>query len=312
LCNQVKWNGTTTVTLSYDVENRVSGISYAGGGSNSFTYNGLNLRTGKVDSGGTKSYVTDGISPASAVLKDGAAVYTPGISERRGSTSSFYHADSLGSTRNITGSTQTSTDTHQTDAFGNSLSRTGTNPTPFLFAGQHQYQADSQSGLMLLGNRYYDAEAGRFLSKDLIKDGDNWYAYCQNNPLSRVDFSGNEWRWVTGLKIWIGSWFRQPKPPPLPSLPPQVAPPTLMPHIPAPPLPYGPGSTGPIHEPILPVDQTRYPRPPSSFGGRIGSGGSLGGIVVVAQGTGVLADGMREVIRYRKNIERYMDAEGDW
>jgi len=186
-CNQVKWNGTTTVTLSYDVENRVSGIAYAGGATNSFTYNGLNLRTGKVDSAGTKSYVTDGVSPASPVLKDGAAVYTPGISERRGATSSFYHADALGSTRNITGATQTSTDTMQTDAFGNTLARTGTNPTPFLFAGQHQYQADSQSGLMLLGNRYYDAEAGRFLSKDPIKDGDNWYAYCDNNPLAWTD-----------------------------------------------------------------------------------------------------------------------------
>ncbi|MDZ4751110.1 MAG: RHS repeat-associated core domain-containing protein [Flavobacteriales bacterium] len=122
--------------------------------------------------------------------KNRSPVYTPGISERRGAISSFYHADGLGSTRNITGSTQTSTDTMQTDAFGNSLSRTGTNPTPFLFAGQHQYQADSQSSLMLLGNRYYDAEAGRFLSKDPIKDGDNWYAYCRNNPLNGVDPEG--------------------------------------------------------------------------------------------------------------------------
>lgn len=78
----------------------------------------------------------------------------------------------------------------QTDAFGNSLSRTGTNPTPFLFAGQWQYQADSQSGLMLLGNRYYDAEAGRFISKDPIKAGDNWYAYCNNNPLKSIDPKG--------------------------------------------------------------------------------------------------------------------------
>jgi len=124
--------------------------------------------------------------------KNRSPVYTPGISERRGSTSSFYHADSLGSTRNITGSTQTSTDTMLTDAFGNSLSRTGTNPTPFLFAGEHQYQADSQSGLMLLGNRYYDPEAGRFISKDPIKDGDNWYAYCENNPLKYVDPMGLE------------------------------------------------------------------------------------------------------------------------
>jgi RHS repeat-associated protein len=77
-----------------------------------------------------------------------------------------------------------------TDAFGNTVSRTGTNPTPFGFAGQWQYQADTDSGLMLLGNRYYDSEAGRFISKDPIKDGDNWYAYCGNNPLAWVDPEG--------------------------------------------------------------------------------------------------------------------------
>ena len=41
-----------------------------------------------------------------------SAVYTPGLSERRGSASKFYHADALGCTRGITDSTQTVTDSH--------------------------------------------------------------------------------------------------------------------------------------------------------------------------------------------------------
>lgn len=28
---------------------------------------------------------------------------------------------------------------------------------------------------------------GRFLTPDPIKDGGNWYAYCDNNPLGSVD-----------------------------------------------------------------------------------------------------------------------------
>ena len=72
-------------------------------------------------------------------------------------------------------------------AFGNVVSRSGSTPTPFGFAGAHQYQTDGDSGLQLLGNRYYDPSTGRFISSDSAKAGRNWYAYCGNNPLSKVD-----------------------------------------------------------------------------------------------------------------------------
>jgi RHS repeat-associated protein len=165
-------------------------MTYTGGGSNSFQYNGLNLRTRKVDSAGTFHYVTDGVTPGSDVLKDGAAVYTPGVSERRGTTSKYFQGDHLGSTRAITNSSQTQTDTWIYDAFGRVMNRTGTSVAPFQFAGDWQYQSDADSGLMLLGHRYYDSETGRFISVDPIGDGDNWYAYCDNNPLINVDSLG--------------------------------------------------------------------------------------------------------------------------
>ena len=56
------------------------------------------------------------------------------------------------------------------------------------------------SGLKLLGHRYYDSRTGRFISQDPAGDGDNWYAYCGNDPMNGVDPSGltpdpnpNEW-----------------------------------------------------------------------------------------------------------------------
>ena len=188
--------GTSVTSISYDYENRVVGISYPGGASNSFAYNGDDLRMQKVDSAGTANYLCDGTSPASAVLTDSSAVYTPGLSERRGSTSKFYHGDNLGSTRGITNSSQTVTDTLLYDAFGNTISRTGTTPTPFGFVGKGQYQTDNDSGLMLLGERYYDASVGRFISSDPAKAGDNWYAYCENNPLTRTDPQGLDDLWT--------------------------------------------------------------------------------------------------------------------
>jgi uncharacterized protein RhaS with RHS repeats len=47
---------------------------------------------------------------------------------------------------------------------------------------------------LLLGHRYYDPSVGRFLSRDPIGDGRNWYTYTENSPVSNVDYTG---LWVT-------------------------------------------------------------------------------------------------------------------
>src|SRR5205814_9160067 len=78
------------------------------------------------------------------------------ISERAGATSRFCHGDQLGSTRGITGSTQTITDSRETEAFGLTVASSGSTATPFFFVGGQGYQSDAASGLMLLGARYYD------------------------------------------------------------------------------------------------------------------------------------------------------------
>ena len=160
----------------------------------------MGLRVQKTDSGGTTNYATDGASPASPVLADTNATYTPGLSERRGSTSKFYHSDALGSTRGITNSSQTATDGLLFDAFGMSVSRTGTTPTPFGFVGAAQYQTDPDSGLQLLGHRSYDASIGRFISSDPAHAGMNWYDYCENNPTRGIDPLGKDL--VSAAILW--------------------------------------------------------------------------------------------------------------
>jgi RHS repeat-associated protein len=75
------------------------------------------------------------------------------------------------------------------DAFGAELSATGTWKGPFGYAGGFGYQEDS-SGLKLLGHRYYDSTTGRFLSRDKIKDGRNWYVYSGNQPATQTDPDG--------------------------------------------------------------------------------------------------------------------------
>ena len=205
------------------------GITYPSSATNTFGYNGLGLRVSKSDSSGALAYVCDGTRVASAVLKDGASVYTPGLSERRGTASKFLHSDALGTTRGVTDSTQAAADSLLFDAFGQVVSRTGTTPTPFGFVGASQYQTDKDSGLLLLGHRYYDPSIGRFLSQDPIQDGDNWYKYADNNPLTKIDPKGQfAWLLVAAVCIIViavtngDGRHSQPPPPPTPSAPPDV------------------------------------------------------------------------------------------
>ena len=50
---------------------------------------------------------------------------------------------------------------------------------------------DDESDLIYMRARYYEPGVGRFLSEDPAMDGKNWFAYCSNNPVIAVDFSGN-------------------------------------------------------------------------------------------------------------------------
>ncbi len=64
--------------------------------------------------------------------------------------------------------------------------------SPVGFGGQHGYYTDPETGLSLLTHRYYDAGAGRFVSRDPIgyKGGINLYGFAGNNPVNESDPSG--------------------------------------------------------------------------------------------------------------------------
>jgi uncharacterized protein RhaS with RHS repeats len=54
---------------------------------------------------------------------------------------------------------------------------------------------------MLLGHRYYDSGTGRFLTRDPIQDGRNWYTYAENNPTRYTDPEGYEYHDPTRVKV---------------------------------------------------------------------------------------------------------------
>ena len=179
-------NNGSTRYFAYDYEGRMTGVS--GAYSASYTYNGLDTRVSKTENSVSNTYSRDGVGVTSPVLNDGDAAYTPGVSERRSSTTTFMHSG-LKNAEAQTGTGQTIGQSRTYDAFGNATASSGTWKGPFGYAGEFGYQEDA-TGLKLLGHRYYDPSLGRFLTRDPIQDGRNWYAYCENNPVASIDPGG--------------------------------------------------------------------------------------------------------------------------
>src|SRR5947208_2397070 len=82
---------------------------------------------------------TDDGGNTTAVYTNEPEPYGRLISQRRGNDTSYYHFDTLGSTRGLTNSSQVVTDTNIHDAWGVNVASSGTTVTPFRFIGEHGY-----------------------------------------------------------------------------------------------------------------------------------------------------------------------------
>ena len=105
----------------------------------------------------------------------------------------FYHADGLGSIRQLTNETGEVTDTYRYTAFGEMIEHVGTDPNPYLFAGE---SADPTGQFGYHRARWYDLATGRFLSKDPFEgfidqpESLHRYNYASHNPVNVTDPSG--------------------------------------------------------------------------------------------------------------------------
>ena len=93
--------------------------------------------------------------------------------------------------------------------WGGKVSVWGSNTTlrtlnPFRYRG---YLYDEETGFYFCQTRYYDPDTGRWINADSILDNRtansiNLFAYCGNNPVNRVDPTGDAWwHWAIGAAI---------------------------------------------------------------------------------------------------------------
>ena len=108
----------------------------------------------------------------------------------------------------ILDSNNTSVVEYRYDAWGKLLSITGSmadslgRDNPFRF---RSYVWDDDAELYYLENRYYSPLYMRFLNPDVIVSNThdirsaNAFLYCSNNPVKRIDVSGNLWNAIVGF-----------------------------------------------------------------------------------------------------------------
>ncbi|MBI4979481.1 MAG: fibronectin type III domain-containing protein [Spirochaetes bacterium] len=175
---------------------------------NEFTYSALLQRMKKVDSSGTNYYLYDGDN-ISYVYADAALtqvkqrfIHGPGIDApiaveinektypaarstlAKQYVKRYYHlSDAQNNVTYLTDDRQNIVQKYTYTAFG-TPSITGEDLNIYTYTGR---EYDRDAGLYYYRSRHYMPNLGRFDRSDDMRSGDNWYAYCGNNPLKYTD-----------------------------------------------------------------------------------------------------------------------------
>lgn len=186
-------------TYSYDPTGKL--IAYFDGSNHvTFEYDGHGNRISKTVNGKSTYFINDPIAPLSRVLmeKDDQGQWTKKyiygnsrVAQKGASGSDYFLYNHPGKSVSCLAHAN-GTQTHlQYGSFGNS--RNPSYETPYGFNGE---EADPETGLIYLRNRYYDPEIGRFISPDYVLGSLqnpqtlNPYVFVLNNPLTFVDPTG--------------------------------------------------------------------------------------------------------------------------
>jgi len=79
------------------------------------------------------------------------------------------------------------------DAWGNVRLGVSTGDPKGRYCANIGHKQDDESGLIYMRARYYEPTSGRFVSQDPGMQGVNWFTYCGNDPVNRVDTTGMFW-----------------------------------------------------------------------------------------------------------------------
>lgn len=187
---QTKVDSTGTTTYTWDYENRLSSVTLPGsGGTVTFKYDPFGRRIYKSLSSGTSIFAYDADNLVEETNSSGTVVarYSQGLNideplaMLRSGTTSYYHADGLGSVTSLTSAAGAVAQTYSFDSFGKQTASSGSLTNPFQYTGR---ELDAETSLYFYRARYYDPNTGRFLSEDPARyDFTSFYSYVGENPV---------------------------------------------------------------------------------------------------------------------------------
>ena len=105
-------------------------------------------------------------------------------SSSAGSRSMYLGKDVMGSVRSVTGDSGSIEGRYEYDAFGKPYRGDLAGGMNLGYMGKPY---DAATGLYNYGYRDYKPQAARFTTVDPIRDGSNWFAYVNNDPVNWVD-----------------------------------------------------------------------------------------------------------------------------
>ena len=195
--------GSRTTTV-WDNENRPTLYRLPDTSLVTMSYNGNNRRVTKQTATETVKFVWDPAADAYLAEFNGSNVlqatysqepvqFGRALSQRRSTTSSWYHTDALGSTQALSNSSRVTSDTYLYDAWGNPITSTGTTVNPFRWVGNVGYYFDFDTGLYYIRARTYQPTIARWTSADplfyMLAKAGAWGAFTKNP----IGFNGSEW-----------------------------------------------------------------------------------------------------------------------
>ena len=202
--NGTRWNFTW-------VNGRTLATASDGTNSLSFAYDANGLRTSKTVNGVTYRYYYAGGKLMRMTWGTNTIDFfydangTPYAMKYNGTV--YYYVTNLqGDVMRIVDASQNIVTSYDYDPYGKVISATGTlaNINPLRYRG---YVYDQETGFYYLNSRYYDPAVGRFINADNYPStgqglsGNNMFAYCGNNPVSREDDGGEFWNFVIGAAV---------------------------------------------------------------------------------------------------------------